>query len=485
MSNNGRKIYNSERERRKKQRQIRGFLSLVFSITIVFGIGILGFNIAKPVINYFSNDDDSSKAEIAETTEPAYTYEVLTDEPDAPDETDTSETEKKTDETEEKTETEISGSDETLNGDETGGTTISDLSVKESDKTVSSTTKPVPENNSNENAVTTSVTEIYSSLEPDYDVETQVTNQINTVSHNSSYHLTTEDMESMSNFKSSLSIAAHQAGCTYVIVPLKQTGGEIYYASSVEGARGCGAVKSDLTLSDIVNAIKEKGLTPIAEVSTLYDNLYSQVYTVASYKFQEDGTTSWWDNSQEKGGKPWLSPYSDYSKQYLASLAAEISAAGFTEIICTDFVFPPFRDSDVELLGNYVVEKDRYKALLSVAYAMHDAVNENTKLSVSFSAYDAIKGSAEVLSPSEMDGLSVTPVIDMTSFGSSVTTYKGDKFDLSGSTFNKAVGIIEALESVCGGLDMTPCFKRSSLSDDDVQQIMKAASALGYDCYFN
>ncbi len=117
---------------------------------------------------------------------------------------------------------------------------------------------------------------------------------------------------------------------------------------------------------------------------------------------------------------------------------------------------------------------------------MEDAVNDNTRLSVSFSAADAISGNAEILAPSEMNGLAVTPVIDLAAFGNSVTTFRGEKFDLSGSAFNKAAGIIEALESVCDGLEMTPCFTRSSLSDDDFMQVLKAAKTLGYDiCYFN
>ncbi len=498
MSNNGRKIYNSERERRRKQRQLRGFLSFVFSITIVFGIGVIGFNLAKPVIKYFSGDDESSSAQVNADAQPSDTYELILTEPPVTEQiTDNSEqtsqtTTITTDETDVSENTDNSDNSditETLENSENTDNTdnIKNSEVSSSPQTTSVTSetkKPVSTTKPVEPIVTTTVSESYSSLKEE-NIQPSVTTSSSQKKYSSSYHLTIEDMESMSNFNSSLSKAVHQEGCTSVIVPLKQTGGYIYYASSVEGANGSGAVKSNLQLSEIVSAIKSKGLTPIAEVSTLYDNVYSQVYTIASYKFADDGTTSWWDNSQEKGGKPWLSPYSEYSKQYLASLASEISNAGFTKIICTDFVFPPFRDSDVELLGSHVVSKDRYKELLSVAYAMDDAVNENTDLSVSFSAYDAIKGNAEVLAPSEMNGLSVTPVIDMTNFGNYITTYKGQKFDLSGSTFNKAVGIIEALESVCDGVEMTPCFKSENLDSDDLQQIMKATNALGYDCYFN
>lgn len=455
MNNDGRKIYNSERERRRKQRQIRGFLSLIFTLTIVVGIGVLGYNVAKPVFKYFQNDDENSSAEGSETSQPVYdTYEVLTFDTEEP--------------------------------------VITSDNIESSDYTVTAVTTDdeivtgVP-TEAAETTRQTSVSTGYSSLElDDDDITPPETTADNANSYNSAYHLNTEDLESISNLKSALSKAVHQTGCTTVIVPLKQTGGYIYYASNVDGARNSTAVKSNLTLDEIVSSITGEGLTPVAEVSTLYDNIYPQIYTVASYKFADDTATSWWDNSKEKDGKPWLSPFSDYSKQYLASLASEISNAGFKDIICTDFVFPPFRDSDVELLGDYVVADDRYQALLSVAYAMEDAVNDGTKLSVSFSANDAIGGSAEVLVPSEMNGLSVTPVIDIANFGSSVTTFRGESFDLSGSTFNKAIGVIEALESVCDGLDMTPCFTKSSLSDDDFQQIIKAAKTLGYDvCYFN
>lgn len=446
MNNDGRKIYNSERERRRKQRQVRGFLSLVFTLTIAVGIGVLGFNIAKPVFRHLNDNDSSSAKNTEVTSEPVYTYEILTFDTD----------------------------------------TYTDISMPQT--TDEPLVTGVPETEiSEEFSETSFVTSQYSSLEPDNnDITPPETTAPNPASYNSAYHLSCEDLENISNLRSALSKAVHQTGCTAVIVPLKQSGGYIYYASDVEGARNSTAVKSNLRLDEIVSEITAEGLSPVAEVSTLYDNIYPQIYTVASYKFADDNQTSWWDNSQEKGGKPWLSPFSDYSKQYLASLASEISSAGFTEIICTDFVFPPFRDSDVEILGDYVVAKDRYQALLSVAYAMEDAVNDNTRLSVSFSAADAISGNAEILAPSEMNGLAVTPVIDLAAFGNSVTTFRGEKFDLSGSAFNKAAGIIEALESVCDGLEMTPCFTRSSLSDDDFMQVLKAAKTLGYDiCYFN
>ncbi len=462
MNNDGRKIYNSERERRRKQRRIRGFLSLVFTVTIVFGIGVIGFNIAKPVLEYFNKDDDDSNSINAETTdEPVYTYEVLT--------FDTEETENSSVKTE-------SGTDKAVTSSQTGETSSSDKITETSEST---------EKNPNETSEVT--TTGYSSLEPDTgDITPAETTVPSADTYKSAYHMNTEDLENISNLKSALSKAVHQTGCTTVIVPLKQAGGYLYYASEVSGAKGSGAVKGNLTLSQITEAIKAEGLNPVAEVSTLNDNVYSQVYTVASYKFADDGTTSWWDNSQEKGGKPWLSPFSDYSKKYLSEIASEIASAGFSEIICTEFVFPPFRDSDVEILGDYVVSSDRYQALLSVAYAMNDAVKGKSKLSVSFSAYDAIKGNAEILAPSEMNGLSVTPVIDISDFSSSVTNFRGESFDLSGGVFNKAVGIIKALESVCDGVEMTPCFKRDSVSDDDFIQVVKAVKALGYDiCYFS
>ncbi|MGN0605378.1 MAG: putative glycoside hydrolase [Oscillospiraceae bacterium] len=447
MNNDGRKIYNSERERRRKQRQIRGFLSLIFTVTIVFGIFVLGFNIAKPVFKHFSSDDNDSYE--MQNTETSAAYQVI--------------------DTESGKETENSGYNTDVT--ETTPADVTEVSVSDSD-------------NISDEVYETSETE-YMSLEPSVNETTAPEGSQNSESlYKSAYHLQSEDFETISNLKSALSKAVHQSGCTTVIVPLKQTGGYLYYASEVNGTEHCTASQNVLTLSEITSAIKAEGLVPVAEVSTLYDNIYPQIYTVASYKFADDNSTSWWDNSQEKGGKPWLCPFSEYSKNYLASLAAEISAAGFSEIICTDFVFPEFRDSDVEILGTYVVEHDRYKALLEVAYAMKESAG-NAELSVSFSAYDAIKGNAEVLAPSEMSGLSVTPYIDLSSFGSSVSNFRGESFDLSGNTFNKVVGVVEALESVCDGLDMTPCFKKESLSEDDFQQVIKAVKTLGYDiCYF-
>ena len=198
MNNDGRKIYNSERERRRKQRQIRGFLSLIFTVTIVFGIFVLGFNIAKPVFKHFSSDDNDSYE--MQNTETSAAYQVI----------DT--------ESEKETENSVYNTDVT----ETTPADVTEVSVSDSDDI-------------SDEVYETSETE-YMSLEPSVNETTAPEGSQNSESlYKSAYHLQSEDFVTISNLKSALSKAVHQSGCTTVIVPLKQTGGYLYYASEVNG----------------------------------------------------------------------------------------------------------------------------------------------------------------------------------------------------------------------------------------------------------
>lgn len=185
----------------------------------------------------------------------------------------------------------------------------------------------------------------------------------------------------------------------YVSVPLKIKGGEIYYASQIYDANMCGAVKSELTLTEIVTAISSAGYKPVAEVDMLYDNLLPQTYPDSGYKTTGDGSR-WLDNDEANGGKPWISPYSEMGSTYLNSLVTEIASAGFVKVICSDFIFPPFRDSDLQYLGEELKSPERYQVLTTMANIMYSSImNNGSSMMLEVSASDIVKGNAEVLQP--------------------------------------------------------------------------------------
>lgn len=177
-----------------------------------------------------------------------------------------------------------------------------------------------------------------------------------------------EDMNSLDALSAALKRVP--ADTEYISVPLKARGGGLYYASSVSEAGLCGAVKSSLTLKEITAAVRDAGFKPIAELSLLNDSIFPAAYPDSSYKVA-DGGSMWIDDALDSGGKPWMSPLSELTQSYLSSLADEVAGADFERVICSDVVFPPFRESDLALLGEDVKKSDRYLALTSLANSMY------------------------------------------------------------------------------------------------------------------
>ena len=118
------------------------------------------------------------------------------------------------------------------------------------------------------------------------------------------------DLANAAALKTALSAVPQNAGIEFVEVPLKVRGGKIYYATENQDARACGAVSANLPLSVIVDAVKESGFKPAAEISAFYDNQLPTKYPAAGYTTIDDGS-QWVDNDPEHGGVPWTAPDSE------------------------------------------------------------------------------------------------------------------------------------------------------------------------------
>lgn len=159
---------------------------------------------------------------------------------------------------------------------------------------------------------------------------------------------------------------------TVLLIPLKIEGGAILYQTDVDLAKQCGAAQGTMELSEIAAAAKAEGWIPVAECSLLYDNLLPDADAQAGYMI-EDGGSRWLDNKKENGGKPWASPFSDVTVQYLTALTQEIAAGGFEQIWCTDVMFPSFRETDLTYIGATVQDSNRGQTLVQLVNTLADA----------------------------------------------------------------------------------------------------------------
>lgn len=301
------------------------------------------------------------------------------------------------------------------------------------------------------------------------------------------YYLDPDSMSDSDSLDAALDELA-ASGCNAVIFPVKTEGGVFHYRTELDFVAtvidGNDPIQSELSAADIVKAAESRGLRPVALMSVLYDNNRYGDYRDGSYR-SEDGDT-WLDTSPDKGGKPWLSPFDETAQEYLCDIVTELGEAGFDEIICDDFIFPEFRSSDIDMLGEEVSPySDRYQALTSLAVMMNNAGNEaGTRVMLRITANSVIRRYSELFYPDELEGCNI--MIDYSENNISRTMVAGndevilDDMDM----YDKITAVYGEVSSRCGDLPVYPMLDRESMSADDFDEAVKALTAMGYDEYY-
>ena len=301
------------------------------------------------------------------------------------------------------------------------------------------------------------------------------------------YYLDPDSMSDADSLDAALDELA-ASGCNAVIFHVKTEGGVFHYRTELDFVAtvidGNDPIQSELSAADIVKAAESRGLRPVALMSVLYDNNRYGDYRDGSYR-SEDGDT-WLDTSPDKGGKPWLSPFDETAQEYLCDIVTELGEAGFDEIICDDFIFPEFRSSDIDMLGEEISPySDRYQALTSLAVMMNNAGNEaGTRVMLRITANSVIRRYSELFYPDELEGCRI--MIDYSENNISRTMVAGndevilDDMDM----YDKITAVYGEVSSRCGDLPVYPMLDRESMSADDFDEAVKALTAMGYDEYY-
>lgn len=129
-----------------------------------------------------------------------------------------------------------------------------------------------------------------------------------------------------------------EAGYTAVLIDLKDTNGSLLYRSQ----RGRAPLEEGITpydLSAVCEQIREAGMLPIGRMHAFRD--YTAALSDNNMAVQYlDTREHWLDNAREKGGKPWLNPYSEQARAYLVGLAEEAVSMGVGQILLDSVMFP-------------------------------------------------------------------------------------------------------------------------------------------------
>ncbi len=159
-------------------------------------------------------------------------------------------------------------------------------------------------------------------------------------------------------------LAAIPEHITHVMLPLKVSGGDIYYATNSGSPN---AVKAAVPLSTICQTVAERGFEPVAVLNLLEDSIYSAKNPDAGYLL--DNGEFW----KDAFGNSYLSPFSTLTVNYLSGLAAEVEQSGFTQMICEGLVFPQFQERELSHLDARCSASDRYTALVDVVQSMQES----------------------------------------------------------------------------------------------------------------
>lgn len=275
------------------------------------------------------------------------------------------------------------------------------------------------------------------------------------------YHLGTNDLKDAETLNKA--IDGIKGSYTMVVVPLKETGGKLWYKSGISEAQLANAVVGTMTLDEIAKVIRDKGYTPSADISTLEDSIFPATYGDAGYTFT-DGVTHWFDDSIENGGKPWLSPFTDLTKNYLNNIVREVANAGFKTILCSDMKFPSFRDSDIEILGTGVTNTT---GLTDLANTLAETAKaNNAQFMVIIPSADIIAGTADVLEPGLSENVKIVPSMTLG--------------DLEGGQYNRCKEILNIVASQSMGLKIVPYIRAGGT---DASEAVRACTELGYTDY--
>lgn len=296
------------------------------------------------------------------------------------------------------------------------------------------------------------------------------------------YSLSTMDIVDADTLKKALKRIPADGKIEYIEVPLKEAGGNIYYATNNYYATSSGIVMGAMKPKDIANTIISAGYKPVAHISTFYDNVVPMYFQDMSYLTYADGSL-WIDNSAEAGGKPWLNPFSEKAVNYNTDIVDEVTSAGFVRVVCSDFVFPDFRQSDIDYLGDRFVSSDRYMTLTSAANIMYEkAMTNGSKMLLEVDAADILRGKKDILQPMLLKVNTVVLNIDLDAIAYGVATNE-TVYEFNGTP---SENVKKMLDLVGVDLEDFNVAVRVSGSTAGIQELLDAKDEIvgcGYDSY--
>ena len=276
---------------------------------------------------------------------------------------------------------------------------------------------------------------------------------------------------------------AEKAGCTGVIVPMKDNEGHLLYRTNMSSVKDTELVTGTMPAGQILSAIKGKGFTSVtAIVPTLLDSTTPLYVEDMSYRFADSEAVTWLDASPERGGKRWVDPFREGTKQYYSQLVKELTGAGFDEVLLSELRYPNFIDYDKSILAAKFFTPNRYTALTALYRAVDSASGNKTAVSVNIA--DVLSGygksfssTAEILADKSFTG-TIYLTVNLSDFDTKLPTGENTSITLPADPVQKVKTLVSKAASYIGtNVTVVPVINPAGLSAEALAKCYEALRA--------
>lgn len=224
-------------------------------------------------------------------------------------------------------------------------------------------------------------------------------------------------------FSQALQQAVEQ-GYDSILFDLKSQDGTVHYTIDYnEPVNARVTAEHPIDLQQTAQQILDAGLMPVASIYTFHDNIYPLVDNSASTYYM-DSDVLWVDDAPDKGGKPWIDPFTQSGQDYIRHIIDDAIEAGFQKIILQEVQFPEGYSLDMIDYGTHASD-DKHAFLAQYIEQMTAyAAQQGVELSAMFPSSRLLGANTAMYfgDPAALAGERAVADLRIQSFGSGFTT---------------------------------------------------------------
>lgn len=148
--------------------------------------------------------------------------------------------------------------------------------------------------------------------------------------------------------------------------------------------------------------------------------------------------------------------------------------------MCSDFIFPNFRQSDLDMLDPELASGGRARAMTSAANLFNDKILSNgSAMFIEVSAAELIKGNNDILQPMLLNVKTVVLNIDIDELSNGVYS-KDTVYEFTGKASDKAIKAIDMVEDSLADFNVAVRISGDSANMSEILEARDELAEKGY-----